>query len=319
MGSATSLPGGQALAAASPTGEQFEIQQGALRAVITEMGAGLRSFTVSEYELLDTYQPDEMPSSGRGQALLPWPGRIEDGRYTFLGTRQQAALTEPAKQHAIHGLTRWMNWRAALHETNRLVMELTLHAQPGYPFVLRLQESYTLTEQGLEVQTTAQNIGATPLPYGAGHHPYYTVGTELVNDAILHIPARSYLRASERSIPLLPPVSLDGTSFDFREPRPIEELVLDTGYTDLIREGGWCHVTLTAPAGHPRITVSLDDTHTLLQVYSGDTLSDAARRRRGLAIEPYTCAGNAFNNGYGLRILQPGESFSSKWSVAASL
>ncbi len=304
--------------AAFPSGQQFEIQRGVLRAIITEVGASLRSFSIDGHELLDTYGPDEMPSGARGQALLPWPGRIEDGEYTFAGARQHLPLNEPATRTAIHGLTRWSNWSPALREASRLVMELTLHAQPGYPFVLHLQESYTLTDLGLEVQTTARNIGAAPLPFGAGHHPYFTVGTDLVNDAILTVPARSYIRANERVLPLLPPTSVEGMPFDFRAPRPIGDLVLDTGYTDLIADHGWVSVTLAAPSGRPSITVSADSTHPFFQIFSGDTLP-AAARRRGLAIEPYTCAPNAFNNGLGLRTLQPGESFSSVWRVSAAL
>lgn len=319
MASDPTLPGSLSSETALPSGKQFEIQRGALRAIITEVGAGLRSFSIGGHELLDTYEPHEMASGGRGQVLLPWPGRIEDGQYTFAGKRQQAPITEPAAHNAIHGLTRWLNWTALLHESHQLVMKVTLHAQPGYPFVLLLQERYTLTAQGLEVQTTARNIGAVPLPYGAGHHPYFTVGTELVNDAIVSLPAQSYFRTNERSIPLLPPERVEGTSFDFRTPHPIGELVLDIGYTDLIFEHGWSHVTLTAPAGQPRITISLDAAHQVLQAFTGETLSDPARRRRGIAIEPYTCAPNAFNNGYGLRTLQPGEWFSSTWRIAASV
>lgn len=303
---------------ALPSGQQFEIQRGALRAVITEVGAGLRSFSVGGCELLDTYGPHEMASGGRGEVLLPWPGRIEDGAYTFAGSRYCLPINEQAQHNAIHGLTRWANWRPKVYEAQRVVMELTLHPQPGYPFILGLEESYTLTEQGLEVQTTAQNIGTAPLPYGAGHHPYFTVGTDLVNDAILHVPARSYFRANERMLPLPPPISVEGTPFDFRAPHPIGNLVLDTGYADPIFENGWASVTLSAPAGTPGITISMDSTHPFLQIFSGDTLG-AAARRRGLAIEPYTCAPNAFNNGLGLRALQPGESFSSVWRVSATV
>ncbi len=304
--------------AALPSGQQFEIQHGALRAIITEVGAGLRSFSLGGRELLDTYGPHEMASGGRGEVLLPWPGRIEDGEYTFAGTRQHLPLSEPALHNAIHGLTRWANWRPKLHEASRVVMELTLHSQPGYPFILRLEESYTLTEQGLEVQTTAQNIGTVPLPYGAGHHFYFTVGTDLVNDAVLRVPARSYFRANERMLPLLPPVSVENTPFDFRAPHSIGDLVLDTGYADLIFVDGWSSVTLSAPTGTPNLTISMDSTHPFLQIFSGDTLSEAARRR-GLAIEPYTCAPNAFNNSLGLRTLQPGKLFASLWRVSATV
>jgi len=304
--------------AALPSGQQFEIQHGALRAIITEVGAGLRSFSLGGRELLDTYSPREMASGGRGEVLLPWPGRIEDGEYTFAGTRQHLPLSEPALHNAIHGLTRWANWRPKLREAARVVMELTLHPQPGYPFILALEESYTLTAQGLEVQTTAQNIGTVPLPYGAGHHPYFTVGTDLVNEAILHVPARSYFRANERMLPLPPALSVENTPFDFRAPHAIGSLVLDVGYTYLPFVDGWASVTLSAPAGTPRITVSMDSTHPFLQVFSGDTLGETARRR-GLAIEPYTCAPNAFNNGLGLRSLEPGASFSSVWRVSATI
>jgi aldose 1-epimerase len=320
MSGATTASASQSSGVALPSGAQYEIQLGALRAVVTEVGAGLRSFSVEGQEVLDTYELHEMAASGRGQALLPWPGRIEDGRYVFNGTAYQLPLSEPPTHHAIHGLTRWANWRVVGHEVHSLTMELTLHAQNGYPFVLLLQERYTLTSRGLEVETVARNIGASPLPYGAGHHPYFAVGTESVNTAVLYIPARSYFRANERSIPIVPSVSVEGTPYDFRAPHAIGETVLDTGYTDLLPNAdGWTRVTVSAPAGHPRITIFMDDAHPFLQVYTGDTVGDVARRRKGIAIEPYTCAANAFNNGYGLRALQPGESFASVWGVAATL
>ena len=303
-----------------PSGEQHEIRLGVMRAIVTEVGAGLRSFSIDGREVLDTYAPHEMAPSGRGQALLPWPGRIEDGRYVFNGTTYQTPLSEPPTHNAIHGLTRWANWRVVSHESQRLTMELRLHAQVGYPFVLLLQEDYKLTSRGLEVQTVARNIGAAELPYGAGHHPYFTVGTALANDAVLHVPARSYFRANERSIPIVPPVSVEGTRYDFRAPHAIGETVLDTGYTDVIPDAdGWTRVTLSAPEGHPDITVFMDAAHQFIQVFTGDTVGDVARRRKGVAIEPYTCAANAFNNGYGLRALQPGESFASAWGIAVTL
>jgi len=47
---------------------------------------------------------------------------------------------------------------------------------------------------------------------------------------------------------------------------------------------------------------------------TGDTL-DPARRRRGLAVEPMTCAPNAFASGEGLLVLEPGESFIGRWGI----
>ena len=51
--------------------------------------------------------------------------------------------------------------------------------------------------------------------------------------------------------------------------------------------------------------------------YSGDPLP-AAHRRRSLAIEPMTCASDAFNHPeWGLVALVPGQTFSGAWGVTA--
>ena len=51
-----------------------------------------------------------MCTSGRGQVLLPWPNRIEDGTYEFEGRRHKLPLNEPDRRNAIHGLVRWAAW-----------------------------------------------------------------------------------------------------------------------------------------------------------------------------------------------------------------
>ena len=70
---------------APPSGEQFEIAFGDQRATVVEVGGGLRSFSAEGRELLDGYAADEPIRSGRGQVLIPWPNRLEDGSYEFDG------------------------------------------------------------------------------------------------------------------------------------------------------------------------------------------------------------------------------------------
>ncbi len=50
-------------------------------------------------------------------------------------------------------------------------------------------------------------------------------------------------------------------------------------------------------------------------LFAGDTLPDHARRRRGLGVEPMTCAPSAFHSGEGLQRLGPGEWFTSSWGI----
>ena len=67
------------------TGDQWVIGHGHQRAIVTEVGATLRSFTVGDRPVVDGFGPDEWSHGGRGQVLAPWPNRLGDGAYTFDG------------------------------------------------------------------------------------------------------------------------------------------------------------------------------------------------------------------------------------------
>ena len=97
-----------------PTGEQHEIVSGGHRAVITEVGAGLRSYAVDGVDVVRGFAEDAAVKGGRGQNLIPWPNRIRDGKYTFAGQAHQLALTEPARGNATHGLVRYAPWLLAV-------------------------------------------------------------------------------------------------------------------------------------------------------------------------------------------------------------
>ena len=99
----------------APSGEQYEIVGGGYRAVVTECGAGLRVLEHEGRPILAGYAEHEQASTGRGQLLLPWPNRIEDGRYEFDGRSLQLPLSEVARGHASHGLVRWASWTVREH------------------------------------------------------------------------------------------------------------------------------------------------------------------------------------------------------------
>src|SRR5262249_37048499 len=84
----------------APSGEQITIAARDQQAVVVEVGGGLRSYSVGGQELLDGYRADEMSSSGRGQVLIPWPNRLQDGSYEFEGRRHQLPLNEPEHYNA---------------------------------------------------------------------------------------------------------------------------------------------------------------------------------------------------------------------------
>jgi aldose 1-epimerase len=292
---------------AAPSGQQIEISLDDQQAVVTEVGAGLRAYSAGGRDVLDGYSPEELASSGRGQLLIPWPNRIRDGAYELDGRHHQLPLNEPERNNAIHGLVRWSSWSLAERTADRAVLAHVLRPQPGYPFTLELRVEYSLSSEGLVVRTTATNTGADACPYGAGAHPYLAVGTGRVDEAVLRVPARAVLSADERGIPV-GSVPVEGTELDFRKPKPIGGARLDHCFTDLDRgEDGRASVEVG------ETTLWADESYPYLMVFTGDGLPDADRR--SLAVEPMTCAPNAFASGDGLVILEPGESHAAVWGI----
>jgi aldose 1-epimerase len=298
------------------TGEQFEISAGDYRAVVTELGAGVRELRHRGRPVLAGYEADELPPGAAGQLLAPWPNRVEGGRYRFGGQMLQLDLSEPANGNAIHGLTRWSNWVPGARDAGRVLLSHVLHGRSGYPFCLRIEAEYRLHgDDGLRVSVTASNPGTSPAPYGTGAHPYLTAGTPVIDECELTLPAANWLPVTDRGIPAGPPESVEGTGFDFRRPRPIGGTRLDHGFTALEPgQDGRAWVRLAGP--HGAVLLWAGPGYRWLQVFTGDPL-DEPHRRRALAVEPMTCPPNAFVTGTDLITIEPGGSVRHTWGVRA--
>jgi aldose 1-epimerase len=298
----------------APSGNQFELRHGSLRAVVVEAGGALRSFTDGELEVIDGYGPDEMCSGGRGQTLAPWPNRVDGGRWSWSGQPLQLALTEPENLNAIHGLVRWRPWQWVTTSSAAVTLRHRLLPEPGWPWPLDVENSYRLDAAGLTVRTSMTNLAGVPVPVAAGAHPYLHAGTSTVDECHLQVPAEQWLPTDARGIPTgNEPVA--GAAHDFRSAARIGSSQLDHAFTDLTRTAlGRCEVTLDRPDGH-RTTLWLDDAYRFVQVFTGDTLPDASRRRQGLAVEPMTAPPNALATGDSLVVLQPGETWAGEWGI----
>ena len=301
----------------APSGHQIEIAFGDHHAVVVEVGGGLRTYSAGSRDILDGYTQSELCSSGRGQVLIPWPNRIENGTYEFANKRHQLPLNEVESRNAIHGLVRWSSWTVAERQLDRVAMEYSLHPQPGYPFSLGLRIEYGLTEKGLSVRHTATNLGEEPCPYGAGAHPYLRLGEDTIDRLVLGSPAQTVLYSNDRGIPT-GSRSVDRTEYDFRKPHSIGRTKLDHAFTDLKRDAaGLSRVSLSDPDGESEVSLWVDEGYGYLMLITGDPLPDI--NRRSLAIEPMTCAPNAFRSGDGLLVLDPGQSFTATWGITPIL
>ncbi|MDQ2959496.1 MAG: aldose 1-epimerase family protein [Candidatus Dormibacteraeota bacterium] len=299
-----------------PSGEQIDIQHDGHHAVIAEVSGGLRAYEVDGHSLVDGYAADDMCTGARGQLLVPWPNRLRDGRYRFDGETHHVPLSEPERQNAIHGFLRWESWQVARRATDRVVMEHILHPRAGYPFALHVAAEYRLDAGGLVCTTSATNVGTRPCPYGFGAHPYLCADADTVDECELEAPGSCYLTADERGIPT-GASDVAGTAYDFRSRRPIGEAVIDTAFSDLKRDpDGRAWVRLW-PCGEAQgVGLWMDERFPYYMLFTGDALPERERRRRSIAVEPMTCAPNAFASGDGLITLAPGQSTVASWGIA---
>jgi aldose 1-epimerase len=295
-----------------PTGEQYEISYGAYRAVITEVGATLRSLSVDGRDVVRGFGAEEMSKAGRGQNLIPWPNRIRDGRYTFNGVAQQLWLSEPARQNASHGLARYLPWVLVNKEAESVTNRVRIYPQPGWPGALEAQLTHQVGDDGLTVTLEATNIGPVELPFGYGAHPYLTVGESTVDEVALTVPAASYLEVDDRLLPTkISPV--DGTIYDLRRGPVLGSTSLDTAMTDLARaaDGRW---RVKVVLGERYAELWGDETMNWVQAFTG-----GPNRNWSIAVEPMTCGPDAFNAGPthdDLRVLGPGEAFIGQWGIS---
>jgi galactose mutarotase-like enzyme len=298
-----------------PTGEQWEIAHGRQRAIVTEVGATLRSYTVEGEPVIDGFGPEEWAHGGRGQVLAPWPNRLGDGRYRFSEHDVQAALDEPEHNNAIHGLVRWLPWQLEVKAQNLVAVRCFVFPVPGYPFHLELRLEYRLGRDGLTITATALNVGAVTLPFGIGFHPYLRPAGDTIDTAQLLLPAHERLVLDERGLPTGEVRAVEGTEYDFTKSRPIGATQLDTAYTGIERgRDRLAWAVLSDGSGEPLTRLWSDEGFPYLMCYTGDTLP-APERRRAVAVEPMTCPPDGLRSGRGLIILEPGEHWEGAWGI----
>jgi aldose 1-epimerase len=289
-------------------------------AIIPCFGATLNELTLKKGEMLyslvdgcDSYE--DLLTEGKlrfkGPKLFPFPNRIKDGKYSFEGKEYQLRKNFISQGHAAHGLQIESNFKVIGKniEPEKASVQLEYNSggqDTGYPFKYKLIIDYTLhSTQGLSCKTTVTNNSETNIPVGDGWHPYIKLETPIDN-LKLQIPSCSRLESDNRMIPT-------GIIFKeerFKKPEQLESTLLDDCFVieanekiaeiHLINENRNIEMILWQEAGK--------DKYGYFQLYTPP-------HRESIAIEPMTCAPDAFNNKLGLIILHPGESADFNYGI----
>lgn len=301
------------------TGEQYTIHHGDYEATICEQGAILRSLRWKGTDLIASFDPDKPVPCCNGYMLIPYPNRIEEGRYTFEGKTYQFPLDEVDRNNSIHGTgyrTFWVCEKKS-DDSVTLVWRNAAEAK-SYPFKVRARVTFSLSDEGLSLSMTGMNEGSTDAPWAFGIHPWLSNGKNLYgNDPILaqnvrctlELGAEKHVTVNENLIPT-GTETVAGTKFDLHEPTVLGNTVFDDAWTDVDRDAdGGSHATLTRPDG-VSVTIYGDKTINAWQVCTGTNFPDESHPS-GVAVEPMTGYANAFRTGENLVVLKPGDSYTT--------
>ena len=83
--------------------------------------------------------------------LVPFCGRVRDGRFVFAGRQISLPRNFGSSPHAIHGNAWKLPWRVTGHDaaSARIVLE---HERGDWPFAYRAEQHFALTPRSLEVE-----------------------------------------------------------------------------------------------------------------------------------------------------------------------
>ena len=225
--------------------------------------------------------------------LFPFPNRIEGGSYTFNGKSYQLELNDTKYGHAIHGFVYDKSFNLLHFSDHDARLNYRFTGTIGFPFEFDFEVYYRLASDAVHVTITAFNTGDSPFPMGIGWHPYLCYSS--AEEGMIKMNSVYTYPLSESMIPM------ESTEHQVDQ-FPVEQGALDDVFVvrdqvvnfssrtyDIKMRFNLGHfVQLFTPVGH-----------------------------NAVAIEPMSCIGNAFNNGVGLRTLDPGEN--AEWNIDIKL
>jgi aldose 1-epimerase len=266
------------------------------------------------------WETNPVPTRSGHPVLFPFPGRLRYGRLPFQGKVYELPLNDSTKQHAIHGFTPRNPWRVTDSDggdewafiTGEFNLRKELPAAVGqWPSDFTLSLTYRLHANKLRVMTTVTNIGAAPLPFGLGFHPYFRLPGVTDPDISGHVLEAHVEQVWETHADNMPTGWRNDVAgeLDFRQPRPIGTTALDYVFTAMNTPepelSGLVEVAvLSHPAAAGTLRVMADPVFRELVLFTPP-------HRQAVAIEPYTCSADAANlweRGVdsGWRVLPPG-------------
>jgi aldose 1-epimerase len=284
-----------------------------VRAVIAGAGAAIRHLSIDGVRLIPEFDDSAGVPFFSGQVLVPWPNRVRDGRWTYVGRTLQLDISDPVHHTALHGLLGDTTHRVVRRSASSITLGAPITRSPGYPFDLDTTVTYDLAVDGLVTTHRVRNVGSDAAPVAIGAHPFLTISETPTDDLILVVDGTHHIDVDDRLLPV-GATAVAGTEWDLREGRAIVDLDLDDCWAVRAAPDGASVHTLRAADGR---TVSLwaDGHFGFVHAFITREFPAVAGPTTAVALEPMTACADALNSGIGMRWLQPGESLCATWAI----
>lgn len=240
-------------------------------------------------------RPDWNPLDYGSFPLVPFSGRIANGRFCANEQTIKLPANLAPEPHAIHG----HGWQSAwtTETVSGRSATLSYHHNPdAWPWSYEAKQHFVLDRLSLFLTLTLTNTSDSAMPAGLGWHPYFPR-----KDAELLLPTESVWLSDENMIPQAPePVT---GLMDLRSPKRVEQLNLDYAFNVTKSEA-----VITYPEYAVTLRADPKFTKSIVYVPPGENY---------FCVEPVTHSPDAINSALpqsitGLKWLEPGETLSGK-------
>ncbi|BAU12645.1 aldose 1-epimerase [Leptolyngbya sp. NIES-3755] len=259
--------------------------------IVPDRGGIITSWQVQGRELLymDTARFADPTLSVRGgiPILFPICGNLPNNTYTYKD--QPYTLKQ-------HGFARDLPWEVVGQKTDgelSFTIALSSNAQTleKYPFQFRLEFTYTLKGQTLEIDQKITNLSDEAMPFSIGFHPYFLALEK--HQLRFEIPATEALdQRTQDRYPFF-------NTFDFAQDE------IDWAFLEVSRQVS----NVTDLSRHTRITLTAANEFPILVFWT-------VKGKDFYCLEPWSAPRNALNTGDRILSIEPGTTLNTTVSLS---